>query len=133
FAQLVASRTPSDAVFLTGTRVHHPVSDLAGRTVVLGPAYLLADWGIAYGDRRTDLERIYSGANNAPELLRRYNVRYVVVGPQERGEYAINERYFAEHYRAILRSGKFTVYEVGAESADLPVIGCPRIPVLSSL
>jgi len=123
FARLVASSTPADAVFLTGTRVHHPVSDLAGRAVVLGPAYLLADWGIDYKDRGADMARIYSGANDAPALLRRYRVRYVVVGPSERSMYKINERYFAEHYRAVLRSGKYTVYKVSAEATEQPVTG----------
>ena len=120
FAQLVASRTPSDAVFLTGTRVHHPVSDLAGRTVVLGPAYLLADWGIDYSKRGADVARIYSGASDAAELLRRYRVRYVVVGRPERNMYQINERYFSDRYPVALRYEQFAVYDVAQPSASAP-------------
>jgi YYY domain-containing protein len=68
---------------------HARISTFTGLPTVLGwPGHEL-QWGHDAGTRRADVERIYESPTTAgaEELLDRYGVRYVVVGPLERTEY----------------------------------------------
>ncbi len=68
---------------------HARISTFTGLPAVLGwPGHEL-QWGHRVGSRREDVEQIYESPTTAgaEELLRRYDVRYVVVGPLERTEY----------------------------------------------
>jgi YYY domain-containing protein len=68
---------------------HARISTFTGLPTVLGwPGHEL-QWGHRVGTRREDVERMYESptAAGATELLRRYDVRWVVVGPLERTEY----------------------------------------------
>jgi YYY domain-containing protein len=68
---------------------HARISTFTGLPTVLGwPGHEL-QWGHRAGTRREDVERMYESptTGRADELLRRYDVRYVVVGPLERTEY----------------------------------------------
>jgi YYY domain-containing protein len=64
---------------------HARISTFTGLPTVLGwPGHEL-QWGHQVGTRREDVARMYGSptAAGAAELLRRYDVRYVVVGPLE--------------------------------------------------
>ena len=68
---------------------HARISTFTGLPTVLGwPGHEL-QWGHDAGTRRADVARMYeeTGANEARALLRRYGVRYVVVGRLERTDY----------------------------------------------
>jgi uncharacterized membrane protein len=68
---------------------HARISTFTGLPTVLGwPGHEL-QWGHRVGSRREDVEQMYESPTTAgaDELLRRYDVRYVVVGPLERTEY----------------------------------------------
>ena len=68
---------------------HARISTFTGLPTVLGwPGHEL-QWGHRVGSRREDVERMYESPTTAgaDALLRRYDVRYVVVGPLERTEY----------------------------------------------
>jgi YYY domain-containing protein len=68
---------------------HARISTFTGLPTVLGwPGHEL-QWGHDAGTRRADVERMYESptTEGARELLDRYDVRWVVVGPIERAEY----------------------------------------------
>ena len=68
---------------------HARISTFTGLPAVLGwPGHEL-QWGHRVGTRREDVERMYESPTTAgaEELLRRYGVRWVVVGRLERTEY----------------------------------------------
>jgi YYY domain-containing protein len=68
---------------------HARMSTFTGLPTVLGwPGHEL-QWGHRAGTRREDVARMYESPTTvgAQELLRRYDVRWVVVGPLERTEY----------------------------------------------
>jgi YYY domain-containing protein len=68
---------------------HARISTFTGLPAVLGwPGHEL-QWGHDVGTRREDVEGMYESPTTAgaQELLDRYHVRYVVVGPLERTEY----------------------------------------------
>jgi uncharacterized membrane protein len=67
---------------------HARIATFTGLPTVLGwPGHEL-QWGHDPGSRARDVERLYRGGRaEAEPLLRRYGVRYVVVGPLERADH----------------------------------------------
>jgi YYY domain-containing protein len=68
---------------------HARISTFTGLPTVLGWPGHEVQWDHDPGTRREDVERLYTltDAAAARELLSRYRVRYVVVGPLERADY----------------------------------------------
>jgi YYY domain-containing protein len=67
---------------------HARIATFTGLPTVLGWAGHERQWNHDPGARARDVERMYRGsAAEATPLLRRYGVRYVVVGPLERTDY----------------------------------------------
>jgi len=48
----------------------------------------------------------------ASEIIAQYNIRYVVIGTFERGEYHINENLFQQHLKPVFQQGQVVIYEV---------------------
>lgn len=70
------------------------ISLATGLPTVLGWEFHERQWGRSddeIGPRKTDLERLYkaAGSDEVLEIVRRYQARYVVVGPAEREKYGI--------------------------------------------
>ena len=67
----------------------------------------------AFAGRENDIRRLYESAswNETAEILKRYNVRYLVVGNLERNTYHVNEFKF-ENITEIFRMGNTVVYLV---------------------
>lgn len=115
FGELVAEKTPPGSVILFAPTYNHPVT-LSGRVGVMGYAGHLWSQGIDYAARERDVSRIYAGAADADELLRKYKVNYVVVSPLERatlGAGRVNEKFF-ERYEKIGETGGYKLYKIGA-------------------
>jgi len=94
FADVVDRVTPADAVILHAPTPNHPVF-LTGRHSVLGNLLHVASHGLDYTERAADIARIYEGTADTHELLRRYHVDFVVVGPDEREAFRTNDELFA--------------------------------------
>ena len=67
--------------------------------------------GIDSGSREAEIKKIYAGAPDAPALLRKYGVDYVVVDPQERSVMAVNDAFFSR-YREVATVGEYHLYKV---------------------
>ena len=82
---------------------NHPVF-LTGRRSVLGNLLHVASHGLDYTERAADISRIYEGAGDTHALLRRYNVDFIVVGPDERETFRPNAELFERcRWRAVRR------------------------------
>jgi uncharacterized membrane protein len=89
------ANTPGDAVILESVGDdysafgHARISTFTGRPTVLGWAGHEVQWEHDPGPRRQEVERMYRETLPfvARPLLRRYDVRYVVVGPIERTDH----------------------------------------------
>ena len=89
------ANAPSDAVVLEAVGEdysafgHARISTFTGLPTVLGWPGHERQWGHDVGTRAQDVARAYSAptADAALPVLRRYGVRYVVVGPLERTDY----------------------------------------------
>ena len=106
--------TPPEARFLTADKHNHPVPIVAGRQIVLGYRGWLWTYGASTGQHLRDVTAMYSGAPGAEQLLRRYDVAYVVVGPHERRAFPVREEWLAQRYPLVLETASYRVYRVPA-------------------
>lgn len=80
----VRDQTSPDAVFASANNNVHPVRAIAGRTVVSGSAGRLNDLGVDWAGRLEDLRIVYGVNEGFDEVIRKYDIDYVVLGPGER-------------------------------------------------
>lgn len=111
-AEEVRALTPPRAVFAVGLQHNHPVPMLAGRPVVMSYTGWLYAFGIEYGERERDLRAIYALAPNTPALLAKYNVDYVVIGPNEAQTFKPNVATFRSRYERIISTGSYEIFKV---------------------
>jgi hypothetical protein len=112
-AAWVRDHTERHAVFLVAPDADEPVSSLGGRRVVAGyPGWL---WSYGLGDwatRPLDVHRMLAGDPSTQELLRRYGVDYVVLGPAETGTYGARRAYWDRMGQAVYVNGSYTIYRL---------------------
>ena len=92
-AELLARTSPPSALVLHAP-VHNHAVVLAGRRSLMGYPGHVWSHGLDAGPRSADIRRMYAGGPTAAELLERYGIDYVVVGPQERIHMTIDDRFF---------------------------------------
>jgi len=68
--------------------------------------------GQDYGERERDLHSIYALTPDTPDLLQKYRIDYVVIGPNERSEMHANEDGFRARYPVIAQSPTYEVFDV---------------------
>ncbi len=113
-AVLVAERikkvTPSHALFLNAPTYNSAIV-LSGRQSLMRYPGHLGSHGIDYTAREIDVKSIYSGRANAEELMRKYDIEYVLISPEERNSVAANEQFFKK-YPVAAEAGQYKVYKV---------------------
>ncbi|HTH51185.1 MAG TPA: hypothetical protein VL501_04585 [Pyrinomonadaceae bacterium] len=109
-ANEIKAKTDPHAVILNMPTYNTAVT-LSGRLSVMRfPGHLMS-YGIEYGPREDDVKKIYSGGGVADILLRKYNVDYVLVGPEERSTLHANDSFFSQ-YPAAADTGQYKLYKV---------------------
>jgi uncharacterized membrane protein len=96
------------------------ISEYTGLPTVLGWPGHESQWrgsGDPQGTRQDDIAQLYSTPNweTAANILRKYNIRYVVVGDLERSTYAVQEEKFQHNLIQVFQQGNVAIYEVPAE------------------
>jgi hypothetical protein len=105
--------TDPNATFLAAPEHNEPIPTLSGRKVMAGYGGWLWTYGLADWDERTSAaDRMLKGDPATPELLQRYHVDYVVLGPQELGGHSANQAYFETTATRVYSSHGYTVYRV---------------------
>lgn len=110
FAELVKQQTPPRATILHAP-IHNTPIFLTGRRSVMGYPGHIWTHGIDSGPREAEIKRIYAGAADAPALLQKYGVDYVVIDPQERSVTPVNDAFF-DRYPEVLRLGEYHLYKI---------------------
>ena len=115
-AAFIEDNTDGHAVFLTWTEHLNPVSSLAGRTIVCGPDLWLYYHGFDTSARHRDIAAFYKDPAGRKDVLERYGVEYIFVGPYERAELDVDQEALEALYEPVFtsRNGSITIY-----SADL--------------
>ncbi|MDO8269893.1 MAG: hypothetical protein Q7T54_04460, partial [Candidatus Levybacteria bacterium] len=94
----IIQNTPPRSIILTASIHNHPGTSLAGRNTVIGFPGNSWSWGYSdWAKRERDVSTIYLGETNAENLIKKYKVNYVTVGPQERTQFSINLSYFNKY------------------------------------
>jgi hypothetical protein len=96
---------------LASTNHHHWIASVSGRQIVLGYPGWLASYGIAYSKSLRDVGTIYAGGEAALALLKEYGIRFVVIGPFEREEFHLDQRFF-DRFPVVLSDRENKIYRI---------------------
>jgi hypothetical protein len=109
-AEQIKQKTPPNALFLNAPTYNTAVA-LSGRQSLMRYIGHLSSYGINFMERDGELRKIYQGDAVADTLLRKYNIDYVMVSPEEKGSVQAKEEYFKK-FPVIAESGQYKVYKV---------------------
>ncbi|HEX7017930.1 MAG TPA: hypothetical protein VF209_03430 [Patescibacteria group bacterium] len=110
--EFVRNHTPESARFLTEPTHNHPVMMWGTRPILLGYPGWAWNFGFLYHQREADIPRMYQGGSAALELLRHYQIEYVVVGSGELRSQKANEGFFSSQFPIVYSSPHYRVYDV---------------------
>lgn len=112
-ADWVRHNTSPDAVFAVADEHNSPIPTLAGRRELIGYPGWLWTYGLAdYVQKEQDDKMILDGDASAMELVKKYGISYVMIGPQEIPRGA-SRAYWDAHGAVVYDDGEYTVYRVG--------------------
>lgn len=107
---MIKRNTESNALFLNAPTYNSAVV-LSGRQSLMRYSGHLSSHGIDYAPREADVKHIYEGGGVADLLLKKYNIQYVLISPEERNVLKANEDFFKK-YKVIAESGQYRVYKI---------------------
>ncbi|HKW77046.1 MAG TPA: hypothetical protein VJN64_16055 [Terriglobales bacterium] len=107
-ANAISQKTAPQALVLHAPTYNSPVF-LTGRRSLLGYPGWMFSRGLEYQQRTADISAIYSGAPDAAELMRRYHVDYVLIGPEELSTLKVNEQFWSQ-YPEVAQTGPYRLY-----------------------
>lgn len=107
----IRQQTNSQSVFLTATAHNHPVMEWGVRPILLGYPGWAFNFGFLYRPREVDINTMFLGGTQAEELLKKYKVSYVAIGPAELQLFRANEAYFRKYPLAVT-SQNYRIYDV---------------------
>jgi hypothetical protein len=110
FSEMVKQQTPPRATILHAP-IHNTPIFITGRRSVMGYPGHIWTHGIDFGPRETEIKRIYLGGADAPALLAKYGVDYVVVCPQERSVTTVNDAFFSR-FPQVATVGEYHLYKI---------------------
>ncbi len=106
----IKQKTGPNALFLNAPTYNSAVV-LSGRRSLMRYSGHLSSHGIDYLPREDDVKRIYEGGGVAEILMRKYNIEYVLISPEEINSMKANEDFFRK-YPVITEAGQYRVYKV---------------------
>jgi len=110
FAEMIKQQTTPRATILHAP-VHNTPVFLTGRRSLMGYPGHIWTHGLDFGQRETDIKKIYAGSPDAAALLAKYGVDYVVIDPQEHSLMPVNEAFFSR-YREVAKIGEYHLYKI---------------------
>lgn len=109
-ANLIKSNTPANALFLNAPTYNSAVV-LSGRRSYMRYIGHLSSHGIDYGPREEEVKRIYEGGGVADIFLKKAEIDYVLISPEERNSMKANEEFFKK-YPVVAEAGEYRVYKI---------------------
>jgi hypothetical protein len=113
-ADWVRQNTSPYAVFAVADEHNNPIPTLSGRRILVGyPGWL---WTYGLGDfeqKGADQRLILQGAQSTPDLVDKYGIGYVLIGPQELADPRnANVTYWSQNGTLVYTNGEYSVYRV---------------------
>jgi hypothetical protein len=109
-AEDIKAVTEPHALFLNAP-VFNSAVGLSGRRSLMRYSGHLASYGIDYTERETDVKKILTGTPTGETLMRKYNVEYVLIGPEERNDFKAREDIFTR-FPVVAEEGAYRVYKI---------------------
>ena len=109
-SEQIKTKTAPKALFLNAPTYNSAVV-LSGRRSLMRYSGHLSSYGIDYGEREADVKKIYAGDAAAEILMRKYNIEYVIVSPEERANLTVNEAFFSK-YPVAAEAGQHRIYKI---------------------
>ena len=125
-ATFVREKTAPRSLFLTAPSIHQPILSLAGRAIVRGATSWLWSHGYPFAEREADVRAIYSGRDDAMELLRYYGVDYIFLGPRERQDLKANHDFLDRTFPHVYRGGDITIYDARDDASKAAAADRPK-------
>jgi len=113
-AAVISERATPHAVVLHAPTYNSPVF-LTGRRSLLGYPGWMWSRGLDGSERYNNVRSIFAGAPDADELLRRYHVEYVLIGPSEVVSMKVNQQFWSRYTR-VAQIGAYRLYKT-----DVPI------------
>ena len=110
-AEWVQKNTDDEALFLSGTQHINPVSSLAGRSIVCGPAMWLYYHGFDTAERESDIRNFYASPSDRQDILKKYGADYILFSPYETAKYGANKDDIASAYTSVYDNGGIAVFK----------------------
>jgi len=111
FAELVKAQTAPRSLIIHAP-VHNTPVFLTGRRSLMGYPGHIWTHGLQFVQREGEIKRIYLGMPDAEQLIRKYGIEYLVVGPQEGIVTPVNER-FISRFQKVGEVGEYKLYKIG--------------------
>ncbi len=109
-AQQIKRKTEPRSLILNAPTYNSPVV-LSGRQSLMRYSGHLSSHGIDYLPRENDVKRIYEGGSVSEMLLKKYNIEYVLISPEERNTLKANEGFFKK-YPIAAEAGQVRLYRI---------------------
>ena len=110
-AEYLREETPEHCTVLTGAQHNNLAAVLAGKNLVCGAGNFLSTHGMDYADQAADRRAMLEQPEESAALFAEYNVSYVLVSPYERGDFAVDEGWFAANCPLVFSEGNVAVYQ----------------------
>src|SRR4030095_6023499 len=110
FAELIKQKTDPQSLIVHAPVHNHPVF-LTGRRSLMGYPGHIWPHGLEFTERESEIRRIYAGAPEAADLLRKYKIQFAVVGPHERSVMSVNDQFFSR-FTEIGEVGEYRLYKI---------------------
>lgn len=108
----IRAETDPLAIFLTDTSHNHLVMVWGNRPILLGFTAWVWNFGFSYQQREKDMQTMYQGGLFTEDLLKKYNVSYVAIGPGEIYNMRANENYFSSKFPVAFQNQNYRIYDV---------------------
>ena len=115
-ADWVRQNTSPDSVFAVADEHNNPIATLSGRRIMVGYPGWLWTYGVAdYVQKGADQILILQGAPSTADLVDKYGISYVLIGPQElAAPRSADVAYWNQNGTRVYTNGEYSVYEVPA-------------------
>ena len=111
-ASELRSVIPADAHVLTYGEHNNIVPTLTGRSILVGYDGWLWSYGISYLQEVTDRNTIISGGAGAADLIKKYDLNYLVVSEEELDTNGVNLSQVSSQYREVYADSGWHVYQL---------------------
>ena len=113
-ADWVRQNTSPDAIFAVADEHNNPIATLSGRRILIGYPGWLWTYGVAdYVQKGADERLILQGAPTTADLVDKYGIGYVLIGPQELADPRnANIAYWDQYGARVYTNGEYSVYKV---------------------